>query len=281
MKLSECFSTLNVGPDSRWEEVKRSYHFLAKKYHPDVHPGKPGMATKFRKISAAYKILEIRHKSGPVNRTAWNNMNAQRNRFAKKRSEADPSNPQMATPLGKVPTPLKAASKNHTTENAESGFKGVGDTFFNLEKKLFLLDIRKTIFLKKRLPSRSNLVRIKKGNDSFQVRIPPGPWTSMFIRVPEKGNSSLFSKKRGDLLLNIQVPNEEFVEAAPAVYHYKVRIPEKSIGSNKVWTLKSATGPIKFTLPRTAQHGQKLILKANQDSASSARASHIMTLSLV
>ena len=103
----------------------------------------------------------------------------------------------------------------------------------------------------------------------------------MFIRVPEKGNKSMFSKKRGDLLLNIHVPNCESIDSAPPVFHYKVRIPEKDIGSDKVFTLKSATGPIKFTLPKTAQHGQKLILKANRNSTGPACASHIMTLSLV
>ncbi len=281
MKLSECFTTLNVGPNSQWGEVKRSYHFLAKKYHPDRHPGKPGMTPRFRKISEAYKILEIRYKSAPKNRPSQKTISDYRNRFAKQQTETEPGIPQMAVPLGKVPTPLKLASKIQQSDDADNRFKGVSETLFEWEKKLFLLDIRKTIFIKKRLPSHSNLVRVKKGDESFQVRVPPGPWTSMFIRVPQKGNSSLFFKKRGDLLLNIQVPNGDTIEPAPAVYHYKVRIPEKTIGSDKVWTLKSATGPIKFTLPKSANHGQKFVLKSDQDSPTSSRASHIMTLSLV
>ena len=103
----------------------------------------------------------------------------------------------------------------------------------------------------------------------------------MFIRVPDKGNKSMLSNKRGDLLLNIHVPDSETLDPAPAVYYYKVRIPENAIGTNKVWTLKSSTGPIKFTLPKTAQDGQKLILKANRNSTSPKCASHIMTLNLI
>jgi hypothetical protein len=184
-------------------------------------------------------------------------------------------------PLGEKPTPLHTASKNHSTENAERGIKGLGATLFEWEKKVFLLDIRKNIFLKKRLPTHANVVRVNKGGESFQVRIPPGPWTQMFIRVPEKGNKSMFSQKRGDLLLNIHVPDSESPQPAPATYYYKVSIPEQAIGTDKVWTLKSATGPIKFTLPKTAQNGQEFMLKANRNSAGPSCASHIITLSLV
>jgi len=280
MTISECLTTLNVGPNSQWAEVKRSYHFLAKKYHPDLHPGKPGMTSRFRKISEAFKTLEVWHKWNLKKRTQWT-ANKRMSRFTNNQGEAEQSNPQVASPLGKKPTPLHTASKIHSTENTECGFKGLGATLFEWEKKIFLLDIRKNIFLKKRLPSHANIVRVKKGEESFQVRIPPGPWTSMFLRVPEKGNRSMFSKKRGDLLLKIHVPNRESIDPAPAVFYYKVRIPKTAIGSDKVWTLKSANGPIKFTLPTTAQNGQKLILKSNGASAGASSASHIMTLSLV
>jgi len=283
MRLFECFTILNVGPNSKWEEVKRSYHFLAKKYHPDLNPGKPGKAFHFRKISRAFKILEKRNKWNQMKKTQQKMANRKRNGFSINHDEANQSKPQFATPLGKAPTLLHTTTKNGTSKNSEQGFKRLGATVFEWEKKICLLDIRKNIFLKKRLPSHSNIVRVKMGEESFQVRIPPGPWTSMFIRVPEKGNRSMFSKKRGDLLLNIHVPNRESFapSTAPAVYYYNVRIPEKAIGSDKAWTLKSANGPIKFTLPKTAQNGQKFVLKSNCDSAGASPSSHIMTLSLV
>ncbi len=281
MRISECFTALNVGPDSQWNEVKRSYHFLAKKYHPDIHPGKPGLTTRFRQISEAYKTLEKRHKFNLQKNAHRKAANKPRNIFAEKPGMAESQAPQTAMPLGKKPTPMFTASKTHSIENAESRIRGVGATLFEMERKLFLLDIRKDIFLKKRLPSHSNVVRVKKGNESFQVRVPPGPWTQMFIRVPEKGNKSMFSKRRGDLLLNIHVPESESPRPAPATYYYKVRIPKQAIGTDKVWTLKSATGPIKFTLPNNAQDGQKLTLKANRNATGPSCASHIMTLDLV
>ena len=281
MRLSDCFATLNISPNAQWEEVRRSYHFLAKKYHPDLHPGKPSMTPKFHKISEAFKTLEVRYKSAPKNRAAWKTIQEQRNRFAGKKGAAESGNPQMAMPLGKTPTPLHTASKNHSTENAERGIKGWSTTLFEWEKKIFLLDIRKNIYLKKRLPTHSNVVRVKKGDESFQVRVPPGPWTQMFIRVPGKGNKSMFSKKCGDLLLNIQVPDNESSHPAPATYYYKVRIPEQAIGTDKVWTLKSADGPIKFTLPKKADHGEKFILNSSEKSSGASSASHIMTLNLV
>jgi len=254
---------------------------MAKKYHPDLHPGKPGKAFRFRKISEAFKTLENRNKWNQMKRTQQRMASRKRGGFSTNRDEVNQGKPQFATPLGKSPTPLHVANKNDNSENSESGFKQLRATLFEWEKKICLLDIRKNIFLKKRLPSHSNIVRVKMGEESFQVRIPPGPWTSTFIRVPEKGHKSMFSKKRGDLLLNIHVPNLESLAPPPAVYYYNVRIPEKAIGSDKTWTLKSAEGPIKFVLPKTAQNGQRFVLKSNRNSAGASSSSHIMTLSLV
>ena len=154
MTISESYTTLNVGRDTQWAEVKRSYHFLAKKYHPDLNPDKPGMTKKFRKISEAFKTLEVWHKWNLKKRTQ-RAINKQRSRFANIQGEAEQSNPQVASPLGESPTPLHPASKNkiHTLENAERVSNGLSAKLFEWERKLFLLDIRKNIFLKKRLPS--------------------------------------------------------------------------------------------------------------------------------
>ena len=36
--LPECYKVLNVSPGVNWIEIKKSYHALALKYHPDRYP---------------------------------------------------------------------------------------------------------------------------------------------------------------------------------------------------------------------------------------------------
>jgi len=281
IKLSECYRILGVSPQMRWDEVKRSYHFLAKRYHPDIHPNNPALGIRFSKMTQAFKMLETHYKirSG-----------AQRN-LAEKRSfkprvkieEPKADKPVMAEPLGKFPTQLPNSRHGGSlrSNGLETWFSKIGENLFDLEKKLFLLDLKKNIYIKEPLTARANLLRVKKGQESFQVKIPPGPWTRMFIRVPEKGEKSFFSSKRGDLLLNIHVPNREQVEPPNPIFYYKIKVPRKSVLAGKAFTLNSSQGPIHFKLPKTAEDGQDFIVKSSADAQGSPSASHILTVKLV
>ncbi|MDA0692082.1 MAG: DnaJ domain-containing protein [Nitrospinae bacterium] len=285
MRLSECYSTLNVTPDSAWVEVKRSYHYLAKKYHPDVNAGKQGLSYKFRKINHAFKTLEASYKAtsskANVNNNEIRKPSISRAVPTRNSAPSKPTKPLVAVPHKNSLTQLDAYKRHESGKifGLGNGLRSLRQTLFEWEKTLFLLDTNKNIHIKKRLASQANIVRIKKGEDTFQVRIPPGPWTRMFIRIPDKGNKSLFSKKRGDLLLNIHVPNNEALSPTNPTFYYKVRIPKESLGKYKVWTLKSTDGPIRFTLPANTAEGQKFTLKAN--SGESTCSSHIITVHLV
>ncbi len=278
MRLSECYNTLNVTPDSAWVEVKRSYHYLAKKYHPDVNAGRQGLSYKFRKINHAFKTLEASYKADNGKKKmrtpsiiravpGRNSSPAKRNRHL------------VAVPHKNALTQLDAHKRHES--NTSVGLDKVRKTLFEWEKTLFLLDINKNIHIKKRIANQANIVRVKRGEDNFQVRIPPGPWTRMFIRIPQKGNKSLFSKKRGDLLLNIHVPANEALDPTSPKFYYKVRIPKESLGGNKVWILKSTDGPIRFTLPSNTVEGQKFTLKANSSQKEATCSDHIITVRLV
>ncbi len=52
--MSTPFAVLGLPQSASTEEVKEQYRSLAKKHHPDVNPGQPGSADKFKRITAAY-----------------------------------------------------------------------------------------------------------------------------------------------------------------------------------------------------------------------------------
>ena len=61
--LPECYKILNVSPGVNWAEVKKSYHTLAFKFHPDHHPGVERYENRFKEISRAFKALESHYQS--------------------------------------------------------------------------------------------------------------------------------------------------------------------------------------------------------------------------
>ena len=62
------YDILGVSKDASADEIKSAYRKLARKYHPDLHPGDEEMANKFKEISEAYDTL-----SDPQKKSAYDN----------------------------------------------------------------------------------------------------------------------------------------------------------------------------------------------------------------
>lgn len=50
----DYYRVLGVAPSASSKEIGKKYRELAKKYHPDAHPGSE---ERFKEISAAYDVL--------------------------------------------------------------------------------------------------------------------------------------------------------------------------------------------------------------------------------
>ena len=53
----DYYATLGVRRDAKPAEIRKAYHRLARKYHPDVNPGNKASEEKFKELSQAYEIL--------------------------------------------------------------------------------------------------------------------------------------------------------------------------------------------------------------------------------
>jgi len=51
-----------VRPDAEPEAIEGAYKALAKKYHPDRHPGDPVMAARMKAMTAAYAEVRYRRR---------------------------------------------------------------------------------------------------------------------------------------------------------------------------------------------------------------------------
>ncbi|MCC6742415.1 MAG: DnaJ domain-containing protein [Acidobacteria bacterium] len=57
MARDDFYKTLGVSRDAKPEDIKKAYRRLARKYHPDVNPGKKEAEDKFKQISEAFDVL--------------------------------------------------------------------------------------------------------------------------------------------------------------------------------------------------------------------------------
>ncbi len=55
--MTDPYKVLGVSPGASQEEIKKAHRTLAKKYHPDLHPGDSAASEKMNEINAAYDML--------------------------------------------------------------------------------------------------------------------------------------------------------------------------------------------------------------------------------
>ncbi len=57
MKYRDYYEILGVDKKAGQDEIKKAYRKLAKKYHPDAHPGDKNAEEKFKEANEAYEVL--------------------------------------------------------------------------------------------------------------------------------------------------------------------------------------------------------------------------------
>ncbi len=62
MDIHEYYSILGVTEEATLVEIKKSYRFLVKKYHPDRNSGKEIESEMIKKINIAFEVLSDKHK---------------------------------------------------------------------------------------------------------------------------------------------------------------------------------------------------------------------------
>ncbi len=254
MQIAECFKILNVSPGDEWLRVRKSYHSLARQLHPDINPGDIQLGdVQLKEINRAFEKLETHYKAQilPVKRV---------------------SDEQGKTKFAAL---FKALSDNPALQSA---FRSSLDFLEELDNKLFQLDIQKDIKISGSVLQNGGSLNLKSGRESFAVKIPSGDWNQMSLRVSGKGERSLFSQRRGDLVLNLRVPIKETATPDSSSFSYEMKIPHEKIADRRTLTLNSSEGPIKFILPRTARDGQSFTLRSGWGGNSETL--HVLTVRL-
>ncbi len=275
LRIADCYRILRVSQDEQWDSVKKAYHALAKRYHPDIHPGNHKYEEKLKEITLAFQVLEARYKSSAV---------------AEARVETGEP-----TPLAVVVTPEAVEEEKNSQEvpfDLPARLREFGDALqgfarrarvalINCERKLFLLDVHKQIRVNAAFAAKGGCLRMRQGRERFEVKIPSGNWTRMSMKIPERGESSLIGKKRGDLILNIRVAGSNQVDAGDTLFFYDMNVPKEEVAHTRIMTLNSVDGPIKFILPRKTKDKESFVLKSGGRSPGVAPSSHVVTIHLV
>ena len=69
--MNDPYKTLGVAKTATEAEIKKAFRALAKKHHPDAHPGDEKAKQRFQELSAAYDVVGDKVKRAKFDAGAW------------------------------------------------------------------------------------------------------------------------------------------------------------------------------------------------------------------
>ncbi|WP_439814896.1 DnaJ C-terminal domain-containing protein [Zavarzinia sp. CC-PAN008] len=301
--MFEPYSILGVARDISDADLKRAYRKRAKELHPDLHPGDPAIAERFKEVAAAYSLLgdpimRARYDRGEID--GWGNHIEQEEPpkakadGATRKSGAQGGTRADAPPRGKAegePPP------RHEGPGVKFG-RSQDDVISDLLAKMRARKESQSPGQAKRtrgadrsysltigfLDSINGTVKsIERPDGGFRVTIPAGTMSGEIIRLSGKGEPGPGPALAGDALVEIAVePHPVFSRRGDDILvDLPVTLYEAVLGAKVV--APTIDGPVSLTIPPWSNGGTVLRLRGKgvPDDVLKTRGDQLVTLRLM
>jgi DnaJ-class molecular chaperone len=264
--MRDPYTVLGVSKSASDDEIKSAYRQLAKKFHPDLNPGKKEIEVKFKEINAAYDLLSDSDK---------------RARFD--RGELDASGNESRQSYRSYRDPRSGAQRGAGDFNdfaAEDIFAdlfggvrargtrfhsswGTGDDpFQGARERAKGADSNETVrvsFTEAAFGAKKRITL--QGGKTVEITIPPATETGRKLRLKGQGYAGLQEGRAGDAIIEIQVePHPFFTSKGNDIYiDLPVTLYEAVLGG----TVQAPTleGPVEIKIPKGSNTGTTLRLR--------------------
>ncbi|MFZ3371404.1 MAG: J domain-containing protein [Desulfitobacteriaceae bacterium] len=278
MDFKDYYNVLGVKPDTDNKTIKKTYHQLAKKHHPDVNPGDKSSEDKFKEVTEAYQAISDPEKRKKYDELRQNYQQWQqrggRDNFDWDRWQANPGAGRNTRTM--TPEDFAQAFGNGGGANEMGGdysdffssiFGGGGETDrMNMHRRGAPRaragrdsEAELTVTLEESFHGTSRVLQI--GDKRIEAKIPKGVRNGSKIRLSGQGGLGSGGGPSGDLYLTISVQtdsryaqdNDDLVMDIPVDFYTAVLGGEISI--------KTFSGEVLLKLPPMSQSGKKFRLK--------------------
>lgn len=248
------YKVLGVKRDASQDDIRKAYRELAKKLHPDLHPGDKDAEGRFKSVSAAYHLLNDPEKRARYDRGEIDASGTERPDHQFYRHYAD-----------------AGQAGRYTSTEGMGGFEDISDIFADLfgqrggsgarfrargQDSHYHLEVD---FLDAINGARRRIT-FPDGN-ALDLKIPPGTRDGGTLRLKGKGTPGIGGGPSGDALIEISVrPHRLFRRDGNDIeIDLPLTLYEAVLGA-KV-EVPTVSGRVVLTVPRGSTTGDVLRLK--------------------
>lgn len=283
--FKDYYTILGLSKTASLDEIKQAFRKLARKYHPDVNPGNKQAEARFKEVSEAYEVLsdpEKRQKydqfgqywkqagqgwpSGSARGGA--NVGFEEFEFGKYNSFDEFINELLGRFGGPTPGTSSNTRQSYSYSTSTrgpsgfSGFDGFGDGTTGFDTTAGTTsDQEAALSLTFAEAFQGVQKRLALGNETIEVRIPPGAKPGSRIRVRGKGLVNPLTKQRGDLFLKVEIQPHSFFnfDGDNLVCEVPIAPDEAVLGASI--DIPTPDGMVKLNVPAGVRSGQSLRLR--------------------
>ncbi len=258
----DFYSILGVSKTTDQKDIKKAYRRLARKYHPDLHPGdkKAAMEKKFQELNEAYEVLGDEETRKKYDRYGENWKEAEAYERARQQAGGAYPGAQPHSGFAQGGVNFDDIFENMFGGRAQqqgSSFRGFAMAGADLETDL-------PISLREAYTGTSRTVSLPDssgGSRQIEVRIPGGVRDGERLRVKGKGAPGRGGGPSGNLFFHVHItPHPVFQRKDADIVVSLPLWPWEAVLGTEV-QVPTLSGPVRLKIPPGSQPQQRMRLK--------------------
>ena len=271
MEYKDYYKILGLDKTAKEADIKSAYRRLARKYHPDVNPGKPEAEEKFKEVNEAYQVL-----SDPEKRQKYDQFGSQWQQYRSAGGSPEDFNwgPWRSQPSGGTSYRTVSQEELNQMFGGMGGFSDFFETLFGgfgmggvspkashqpgagtTRRGTASRDVQHEveITLEEAFSGTKRLLQFE-GGKRIEASIPPGVDTGSRVRLSGQAGGA-------DLFLRVVVlPHAVFTRKGSELYT-RVHVDFYTAALGGEVSVPTLTGAVRLTIPENTDSGKVFRLK--------------------
>lgn len=255
VSYQDYYKLLGVDRNAKTEEISKAYKKLARKYHPDLNPGKKDAEEKFKQINEAYEVLK-----DPEKRKLYDQLGPdwqQGQQFNGQGTGFEDFTTGTGGGMGDFSDFFESLF-GHSARGG-GGFSGGFNNFSQRPRRGHDVEAELSLTLEEVMKGgkRTITLQMPDGPKTLEINIPSGIRNGAKLRLSGQGDPSHSGGSPGDLFLRVQYKPSDIFKVDGSNLHCEINIApwEAVLGCNV--PVPTLDGAVELKIPAGTSSGKK------------------------